>query len=142
MKYLVLECNELADQYECDADRFPVFVGDAIPKDMLGFGFEHFCINEDGSLNLIKEYDVPYESGMALYYWEDGLNPEKDLPNVIFKYPNYNRNTPIPSEVKEVLDTLENLEDSLDCCGNMTGYKNEDYYVYGEYMDDRFDFGY
>ena len=142
MKYLVLKCEELADQYECDANRTPVYVGDTIPTEMLGFGFEHYQINTDGRVDLIKDYDEPYDSGMALYYWADGLCPEQNLPKIIFKYSNYNRDTPIPSEVKEVLDTLEDLDDSLSCFGGISGCKGRDYYVYGEYMDNYFNFGY
>lgn len=142
MKYLILKCEELADQYECDANRTPVYVGDTIPTEMLGLGFEHYQINADGSVDLIKVYDEPYESGMALYYWADRLDPQENLPTIVFKYPHYNRNTPIPPEVKRVLDTLENVDACLDSCGSISGCKNEDYYVYGEYMDDYFNLGY
>lgn len=54
-QYLIVECNELCDQYECDADRTPVCVTkDYKPYDCSGY--EIYEIMPDGQLNLIKQY--------------------------------------------------------------------------------------
>ncbi len=55
MKYLIVECQELGDQFECDADRTPLFVVDNF-DDFNCRGYEIYEIKEDGILELIKEY--------------------------------------------------------------------------------------
>ena len=57
MKYLVIKCEELSDQYECDAFRKPLCVTDDISKWEAKFGYEIYRICENGKLRLIKEYD-------------------------------------------------------------------------------------
>ena len=56
MKYLVIKCEELSDQWECDADRVPVYVGDNIKK-YQNPGYEIYKINIDGTLEKIQDYD-------------------------------------------------------------------------------------
>ena len=56
MKYLVIECWELADQYECDADRIPICVTD----DYSSYnkrGYEIYKIEENGNLTKIRDYE-------------------------------------------------------------------------------------
>ena len=53
--YLVVECNELSDQYECDADRTPI----CVTKNYKRYdrsGYEIYEIMSDGKLKLIKDY--------------------------------------------------------------------------------------
>lgn len=57
MKYLIVKCKELADQFECDADRTPICITDDISKYHYKYGYEIYKINNNGSLTLIKEYD-------------------------------------------------------------------------------------
>lgn len=57
MKYLIIKCKELADQFECDAERIPICITDDMSKYNYRYGYEIYKINNDGSLTLIKEYD-------------------------------------------------------------------------------------
>lgn len=57
MKYLVIKCEELSDQWECDADRVPVYVGDNIKKYYWKYGYEIYEIKVDGTLKKIQDYD-------------------------------------------------------------------------------------
>ena len=53
--YLVVKCDELCDQYECDADRTPI----CVTKNYKSYnrpGYEIYAILSDGKLKLIKEY--------------------------------------------------------------------------------------
>jgi len=56
MKYLIVECNELGDQWECDADRTPICVVDDYTN-YNKYGYEIHLINEDGTLKKIRDYD-------------------------------------------------------------------------------------
>lgn len=56
MKYLIMKCEELNDQYECDAYRYPVRICDKIPKQYKKYGYEHYEIDSNGFLKLIKDY--------------------------------------------------------------------------------------
>lgn len=53
MKYfLVVKCNPLSDQYECDADRKPRFITDDWERDCaeLEYDFEVYPITENGRI--------------------------------------------------------------------------------------------
>ena len=56
MKYLIVKCEELNDQWECDAYRTPVYICDKIPNKYKGYGYEHYEIHPNGSLKLVKDY--------------------------------------------------------------------------------------
>ena len=84
MKYLIIECNELGDQWECDADRTPICITEN-PSEY-GVGYEVWEILSDGTLKKIRDYNKALEEGMALYYWEDGQEGE-EAPTIIEKYP-------------------------------------------------------
>lgn len=55
MKYLIIKCYELSDQYECDADRVPVCVTNNCDS-YINYGYEIYEINADGTLTLIQNY--------------------------------------------------------------------------------------
>ena len=58
--YLIVKCIPLGDQWECDADRQPLLVcseEQAVEGYFEKYGYEIYLIKEDGSLELIKEYD-------------------------------------------------------------------------------------
>ena len=65
-KYLIVECNELGDQWECDADRKPItMVGDiSFWKQLIGY--EIYELKANGTFEIIKYY----EEG-ELYVQED-----------------------------------------------------------------------
>ena len=57
--YLVVKCIPLNDQYETEAAREPL----CITTDLVSYegeGYEVYQINEDGKLELIKEYWEDY----------------------------------------------------------------------------------
>lgn len=56
-KYLIVKCDALNDQWECDANRVPI----KITADYSEFnkdGYDIWEIAEDGSLTCIKEWFV------------------------------------------------------------------------------------
>lgn len=58
-KYLIVKCVELADQYECDADRTPIALVDdweAYCIENADDDFEVWKLNENGSFVRIKTY--------------------------------------------------------------------------------------
>ena len=56
MKYLVIKCIPLSDQYECDADREPVCVANDTTA-YEGKSYAIYEIHSDGSLELIQSYE-------------------------------------------------------------------------------------
>lgn len=57
---LIVKCDPLDDQYECDADKTPLFIrpeAEAIENYGDVFGYEIYSIRADGMLNLEKEYE-------------------------------------------------------------------------------------
>ena len=58
-KYLIVKCEELNDQWECDANRDPLCViyEDKIPNKYKQYGYEIYEIFDNGSLALRQEYD-------------------------------------------------------------------------------------
>lgn len=56
MKYLIIKCVELEDQFECDADRTPICITDNFNK-FNKYGYEIYMIHANGTLNLIKHYN-------------------------------------------------------------------------------------
>lgn len=56
-KYLIIKCNELSDQYECDADRFPVCLVDDW-ADFNKYGYEVYEVLKNNTFKLIKNYEL------------------------------------------------------------------------------------
>lgn len=59
-KYLIVKCNELDDQWECDAHRQPICITKE-KKHYERFGYEIYEIFEDGYLKLIQKYEDIYD---------------------------------------------------------------------------------
>lgn len=55
MKYLIIECEELHDQFECEANRTPVCMTDDFYK-FNKIGYEIYKLCDDGTFKLIKHY--------------------------------------------------------------------------------------
>lgn len=70
-KYLIVKCEELFDQYECDANREPIFLVDDWEKwyweNRPDYKFEVYKFEDDKECTFEKSYDTPMERGMALY---------------------------------------------------------------------------
>lgn len=145
-KYLVIECNKLDDQWECDADRQPLCVTDDKNK-FWKVGYEIYEIYPDGSLKLIKDYETTKEFGFALYFWEGNENPECDAPTVIEKMPNYEKCVPnnvLKSWIKQAhfYGSFDEIKKDIERCGGYSEDVGNKYYVIGTYADDKFDCGY
>lgn len=56
-KYLIVKCDELSDQYECDADRIPVCLTDnwAYYNE---YGYEVYEVLKNNTFKLIKNYEL------------------------------------------------------------------------------------
>lgn len=64
--YLIVECNELSDQYECDADRIPTLIlinPNQSDLKKFKYGYEIYETSADGHLEKIQNYDIPFEDG-------------------------------------------------------------------------------
>ena len=73
--YLIMRCDELGDQYECDANREPIAITsdwkDWLKENNPDYLFEVY--SWDGtSMECIKDYDSFMEEGMAFYWWYEG----------------------------------------------------------------------
>lgn len=60
MKYLIVKCTELNDQYECDCDRKPIKLVDNYEKYYHKYGYEIYECFPNGNLKLIQSYDNYY----------------------------------------------------------------------------------
>ena len=66
IKYLIVKCEELDDQFECDADRTPMMVTDNVkqwfqqtkPK----YYFEIYEIQTNRTLKKVKDYDDSWKT--------------------------------------------------------------------------------
>ena len=68
MKYLIIRCDELRDQWECDADRTPICLTDDYSKYNCR-GYEIYEIQKDNTFKLIREYnDITIEEIVIAIY--------------------------------------------------------------------------
>ena len=162
--YLIMKCKELNDQYECDAYRTPITLTEDweewFEAEKPQYSFEVYEFQVSGFV-LVKDYEVPVESGMALYAWamENAGAEENNAPDIIIKkWENATRNDPIP---REVLDLPKYDYDGTGCpeiseiqdeevfkrtvsCGGGVGWVDKEskyWWVYGEYHDHIYDSG-
>ena len=135
MKYLIVKCEELGDQFECDADRTPITMTDDwkkwynTNKPKYLFEVYEFVNNK---FNLVKGYEDSLEFGMCFTYYPD----ENDIePTNIKKYPNYTRDSAVPKEVLKRFNKGEEQDDSLESCGYLSWLENDVLYCYTSYYD-------
>ena len=59
--YVIVKCEELSDQFECDADRIPLLVlVNVQPEELKKFkkyGYEIYVATAGGTLKKIQRYD-------------------------------------------------------------------------------------
>lgn len=143
MKYLIVKCEELGDQYECDANRIPVCITDN-PSEY-GLGYEVYELEEDNTFSLIKEYDDPLERGIALYYWGIEEDEKEDKPTIIQKWVNFTRSE-ITEEIVEQIgfkeEEVNEIIKDIKCRGSYAEDFDDKWLVLGEYFDDWFSVGY
>lgn len=74
-KYLIVECKELNDPYECDADRTPLGMTADISIWQQVYGYEIYVLKTDGRFKLIKDYEAGRlyieQSNRKTYYLVD-----------------------------------------------------------------------
>lgn len=136
MKYLIMKCDVLDDQWECDADRTPV----TMTNDWLAYfrthnidyQFEVWELKGDNSFECVKAYDEAVESGMVLGYV--GLDQKF---NIILRFPNLTRRDAIPAGILERAQAGKCFEDTLSSCGTITWEEDNNMYFYAEYEDSR-----
>lgn len=154
MKYLIIKCESLADQYECDANRIPVCITEDKEK-YWKLNYEIYSINDDGSFTLVKESDEAGDKGIAIYYWYDRTeDPMKDPPHILEKFPRDKRKTwglkKVTKYAKkynfkektEFIDSYQDIVREIKNCGCYGDVINGKYTCIGEYRDDRFSIDY
>lgn len=138
MKYLIVECLELGDQFECDADRKPI----CITNDPSNYssGYDIYEIKEDGSLSLIKEYDEYNEEGMILSCQKEG----ETKPVILQKWKNFDRDS-IPLEIikqcKFKKSTPEEIKSQICSVGSYQEKHSKKNILLTEYFDYNFNLG-
>ena len=135
MKYLIMKCETLGDQWECDADRKPVTMTDDwkewVKSNMVDYDFEVYEFVEN-SFKLVKSYEEYLEEGMCLAFFD-----ENDKGHFITKYPNKTRDNKIPKEIRQRASKGEDYDDCLSSCGFISWIENGVLYSYTEYADNR-----
>ena len=141
MKYLIIKCDELGDQWECDANRTPVCITNDYSK--YGYGYEVYELLADNTFKLIKDYEDTIEEGFAIYeYFDDGS------VNLYEKFPNMTRDDITKSQVKKwkkkyhFTDTINEIYEWLKSGGSYGEEINKKWIVIGEYFDDDYSSGY
>ena len=146
-KYLIVKCEELGDQWECDADRTPICMTDDYST--YGLGYEVYELTPENEFHCIKEYEEPLEYGIAIYKWLD-VDDERHIPDEIMrKYPEKDRDDFTLAEIKEICkkyhfeeNTPREILTEISHCGGYGEEVNGEWVVIGEYRDDRFSLGY
>lgn len=140
MKYLIIKCSELSDQYECDADRTPVCLTDDFEK-YNRYGYEIYEITSENTFKLIKEYSTSSNQGMAVYKWYDETD-EKDEPDEIMVMDkNYKREDYTKSKIKKIKsnyhfkDSVNEIYTDIQCSGSHGEEINGEWVVVGEYIE-------
>lgn len=146
MKYLIMKCDELCDQYECDAHRTPITMTDNWVEwynaNRPRYHFEVYELQNEMFV-LVKDYEDPMERGMSLHFWniDDTVDIENHNPTIVEKWINATRNSPIPQNVYALAKSFyegtdEEMRTELRCCGYI-GWEDDKnhWWVYGYYSD-------
>lgn len=137
MKYLIIKCDELGDQYECDANRTPITMTDNwmewYEKTSPDYYFEVYEF-KDNKFILVKNYETSMEQGMAFVMFD---NDDEDKFTIIERFPNFDRNKPMPKTLRKRALKGEEFDDSLRNCGYVSWFEKDTLYAYTEYYDNR-----
>lgn len=137
MKYLIVECDELGDQYECDANRIPITMTDDwkewYKNTNPDYYFEVYEF-KDNKFVLVKNYETSMEQGMAFVMFD---NDDEDKFTIIERFPNFDRNKPMPKTLRKRALKGEEFDDSLRNCGYVSWFEKDTLYAYTEYYDNR-----
>ena len=147
-KYLIVKCEELGDQWECDADRTPVCMTDDYEK-FNKWGYEIYELLPHGGFKLVKEYDYSSNEGVAIYKWNSTETIEDNPPDIIFeKFKNKNRDFFTKSRIKKLkaeynlTETVNNIFKEISCFGSYGEEKDGGWFVIGGYIDDFYYLGF
>lgn len=145
-KYLVVECNELGDQWECDADRKPI----CLVEDYSQYnkrGYEIYEIKKDGTLDLIRNYDDITDERICVCWWNDEEDGS-DIPDKIIEIKKGDRDNVTKSLVKKIKqqynfkDTVNEIYRDISCSGSHGEEIDGKWVVFGETFDDWYPKGY
>lgn len=145
-EYLIIKCDELGDQFECDADRTPLCITTNYSK--YGLGYEVWEKQTDNSFKRIKDYDEAKEQGFALYSWGAADDPAEDTPTLIDKKIGWERDSISKAFVKKLKqevgfqETVNDIFNDIQCCGSHGEDLDDKWVVFGEYRDGYFSCGY
>ena len=135
MKYLIIECDELGDQCECDANRIPITMTDDwekwYEKTKPDYYFEVYEF-KNNEFVLVKDYETPMEQGMAFVTYE---NYDDEECVIIERFPNVDRDKPMPKALRKRALKGEDFDDSLRNCGYVSWFEKGKFYAYTEYYD-------
>lgn len=146
-KYLIIKCNPLDDQYECDADRTPLKVVDDY-SEFDKKGYEVYEIANDGSLTCIRDWYERADIGMALYSWGIDENVFTTTPVIIQCERNKTRADVTEGFINAIKkkagfkDSVEDIYIEVVNTGSHAEEINGRWVVYGEYADDDYSCGY
>lgn len=111
-KYLIVECVELGDQWECDADRTPICVVDDYSKYSDG-GYDIYKINSDGSLTLIQDY-TKCKTYFAVCRWDDLDSLEEVDPDFVLRLEKIESRDDFTKEMCKTFKELYHFEDDVE----------------------------
>lgn len=144
MTYLVVKCEALSDQYECEYDKTPLCCTDDVNQ--YGAGYEIYTINSDGSLSLFKDAETALFDGMGLYYWKKGQDETETAPEVMSTF-KFKRDQVTKGFIKKQIKpffkgTVNEIYDSIWCCGSYGEMVDNQWTVFGECRDTHYSLGY
>lgn len=145
-EYLIIKCEALGDQWECDANRTPLCMVTDYSK--YGLGYEVWERKADGSFERIKDYEEALEEGFALYSWDENEEPTETAPKLKYKQVGWVRNSISKAFVKRLKqevgfhETINNIYNDIQSCGSHGEEIGNKWVVFGEYHDSHFSYGY
>ncbi len=147
MKYLIVECTELGDQWECDADRTPICVTDNYSK-YDKRGYEIYEIQSNGKLKLIRHYDKVSKKAIYVCIWNNAEESDITEPDKIKEIASGNRRNVTKSMIKKVKqeyhfsETVDEIASEINCCGCYAEEIDGKWVSFGEGYDDYYPLGY
>lgn len=145
MKYLIVECRTLCDQFECDAYRRPLCMVDEWKGTKYDVeGYEVYEVQADGFFKQVREYDAIGEEGYALVYYKIF----NDIPVIIKKWKNMTSDeaaNELVTNLKEYFPFEDFTEDEvLDYFRGNNEWSEQvgdKWYAFGQYWDNNYPTG-
>ena len=128
-KYLIMKCNELADQYECDADRIPVCLVDEVL--------------EDNTFKLIRNYEQAGEQKISVCFWNSlRADDIEDAPNLVIDICSGDRKNITKAMIEDIKERyhfendIEDIYLDIKSSGHYGEEINGKWIGFGERIDD------